>query len=45
VLFEHAAGYALFAVKEVEEIGMLLPMVSDAATHTQRHFLDIRCLS
>ncbi|KAF3856012.1 hypothetical protein F7725_016735 [Dissostichus mawsoni] len=25
VLFEHAAGYALFAVKEVEEIGMLLP--------------------
>lgn len=28
VLFEHAAGYALFAVKEVEEIGMLLPQVS-----------------
>lgn len=27
VLFEHAAGYALFAVKEVEEIGMLLPQV------------------
>lgn len=27
VLFEHASGYALFAVKEVEEIGMLLPQV------------------
>uniref|UniRef100_A0A667WHJ4 Nucleolar protein 56 n=1 Tax=Myripristis murdjan TaxID=586833 RepID=A0A667WHJ4_9TELE len=29
VLFEHAAGYALFAVKEVEEIGMLLPQVEE----------------
>lgn len=27
MLFEHAAGYALFAVKEMEEIGMLLPQV------------------
>ncbi|XP_056461833.1 nucleolar protein 56 [Gadus chalcogrammus] len=32
VLFEHAAGYALFAVKEVEEIGMLLPMVEECVT-------------
>ncbi|KAF1391348.1 hypothetical protein PFLUV_G00041190 [Perca fluviatilis] len=30
VLFEHAAGYALFAVKEVEEIGMLLPQVEES---------------
>uniref|UniRef100_H3AT53 Nucleolar protein 56 n=1 Tax=Latimeria chalumnae TaxID=7897 RepID=H3AT53_LATCH len=30
VLYEHAAGYALFAVKEVEEIGMLLPQVEDS---------------
>ncbi|KAM8939634.1 nucleolar protein 56 [Pelodytes ibericus] len=30
VLFEHAAGYALFAVKEVEEIGMLLPEVEES---------------
>lgn len=29
VLFEHAAGYALFAVREVEEIGLLLPQVRD----------------
>ncbi|KAM4710091.1 nucleolar protein 56 [Discoglossus pictus] len=30
VLFEHAAGYALFAVQEVEEIGMLLPQVEES---------------
>uniref|UniRef100_A0A8C2AWA1 Nucleolar protein 56 n=1 Tax=Cyprinus carpio TaxID=7962 RepID=A0A8C2AWA1_CYPCA len=30
VLFEHAAGYALFAVKEVEDIGMLLPQVEQS---------------
>uniref|UniRef100_A0A1A8GS68 Nucleolar protein 56 n=1 Tax=Nothobranchius korthausae TaxID=1143690 RepID=A0A1A8GS68_9TELE len=30
VLFEHAAGYALFAVREVEEIGMLLPQVEES---------------
>jgi len=29
VLFEHAAGYALFAVKEVEEISLLLPQVEE----------------
>ncbi|XP_075711465.1 nucleolar protein 56 [Rhinoderma darwinii] len=30
ILYEHAAGYALFAVKEVEEIGMLLPQVEES---------------
>ncbi|KAK6494990.1 nucleolar protein 56 [Huso huso] len=30
VLFEHAAGYALFVVKEAEEIGMLLPQVEES---------------
>ncbi|XP_074484883.1 nucleolar protein 56 [Sebastes fasciatus] len=30
VLYEHASGYALFAVKEVEEIGMLLPQVEES---------------
>ncbi|KAM5192387.1 nucleolar protein 56 [Mantella aurantiaca] len=30
VLFEHAAGYALLAVKEVEEIGILLPQVEES---------------
>ena len=27
ILFEHASGYALFRVKEFEEVGMLLPEV------------------
>ncbi|KAK9873198.1 hypothetical protein WA026_021431 [Henosepilachna vigintioctopunctata] len=30
VLFEHAAGYGVFAVKEFEEIGVLLPQVESA---------------
>uniref|UniRef100_F7E7W2 Nucleolar protein 56 n=1 Tax=Xenopus tropicalis TaxID=8364 RepID=F7E7W2_XENTR len=30
VLFEHAAGYALFVVKEVEEIGLLIPQVEES---------------
>ncbi|XP_068598764.1 nucleolar protein 56 isoform X2 [Brachionichthys hirsutus] len=30
VLYEQATGYALFAVKEVEEIGMLLPQVEES---------------
>ncbi|XP_033920446.1 nucleolar protein 56 [Melopsittacus undulatus] len=36
VLFEHAAGYALFAVREVEEIGMLLPQVEESAQSVGR---------
>lgn len=32
MLFEHASGYALFAVKEVEEISMLLPQVGFIAS-------------
>jgi NOP5NT (NUC127) domain. len=30
VLYEHAAGYALFRVSEFEEIGALLPQVEAA---------------
>lgn len=30
ILFEHAAGYAVFHVKEFEEIGMLLPQVEQS---------------
>lgn len=30
VLFEHAVGYALLALKEVEEISLLLPQVGAA---------------
>lgn len=32
VLFEHAAGYALFRVKEFEEAGMFLPQVEEGVT-------------
>ncbi|XP_069488522.1 nucleolar protein 56 [Ambystoma mexicanum] len=36
VLFEHAAGYALFAVSEVEEISMLLPQVEESVLNIGR---------
>ncbi|XP_034191981.1 nop56 ribonucleoprotein [Osmia lignaria lignaria] len=36
ILFEHAAGYALFYVKEFEEVGMLLPQVEASVTDLQR---------
>ncbi|KAJ7999688.1 hypothetical protein DPEC_G00197000 [Dallia pectoralis] len=36
VLFEHAAGYALFVVKEVEEIGMLLPQVENCVLNISK---------
>ena len=32
VLFEHAAGYAIFRCREVEDIGSLLPEVQAAMT-------------
>lgn len=36
VLYEHAAGYALFGVKEFEEVGMLLPQVESSITDLSR---------
>ena len=36
VLYEHASGYALFRVKEMEEIGMLLPAVEEGVTDLSR---------
>ncbi|XP_061687284.1 nucleolar protein 56 isoform X2 [Syngnathoides biaculeatus] len=36
VLFEHASGYALFAVKEVEEISMLLPQVEQCVLNLRK---------
>ncbi|XP_076177391.1 nop56 ribonucleoprotein [Ptiloglossa arizonensis] len=36
VLFEHAAGYAIFAVKEFEEVGMLMPQVEASVTDLSR---------
>ncbi|KFB36904.1 AGAP002063-PA-like protein [Anopheles sinensis] len=36
VLYEHAAGYGLFSVKEFEEIGMLLPQVEASVMDLSR---------
>ncbi|XP_008556069.1 nucleolar protein 56 [Microplitis demolitor] len=36
VLYEHAAGYALFSVSEFEEVGMLLPQVEASVTDLSR---------
>lgn len=36
ILYEHAAGYAVFSVKEFEEIGMLLPQVEASVTDLSR---------
>ncbi|KAL4623188.1 nucleolar protein 56 [Arapaima gigas] len=42
VLFEHAAGYALFAVKEVEEIGMLLPQVEESVLNLGKFSMVVK---
>lgn len=36
VLFEHAAGYAIFKVSEFEETGMLVPQVEESVTDLSR---------
>ena len=36
VLFEHAAGFAVFSIKEFEEVGMLLPQVEASVTDLSR---------
>jgi hypothetical protein len=37
VLFEHAVGYALLALKEVEEISLLLPQVGQIGGFARLH--------
>ncbi len=36
VLFEHASGYALFRVKEFEEVGLLQPEVEESVLDLSR---------
>ncbi|XP_043491688.1 nucleolar protein 56-like [Polistes fuscatus] len=36
VLYEHAAGYAVFSINEFEEVGMLLPQVEASVTDLSR---------
>ncbi|XP_067006875.2 nucleolar protein 56 isoform X2 [Anabrus simplex] len=45
VLFEHAAGYALFKVKEFEEIGMLLPQVEASVSDLARFNSVVKLVS
>nr|XP_033340209.1 nucleolar protein 56-like isoform X1 [Megalopta genalis]XP_033340210.1 nucleolar protein 56-like isoform X2 [Megalopta genalis] len=42
VLFEHAAGYAVFSIKEFEEVGMLLPQVEKSVTELSRFNTVVR---
>uniref|UniRef100_U5EVT2 Nucleolar protein 56 n=1 Tax=Corethrella appendiculata TaxID=1370023 RepID=U5EVT2_9DIPT len=45
VLYEHAAGYALFSVKEFEEVSMLLPQVEKAVTDLSRFNSIVKLVS
>lgn len=45
MLFEHAAGYALFRVKEFEEVGMLLPQVEASVTDLSRFNQVVKLIS
>ncbi|KYO43087.1 nucleolar protein 56 [Alligator mississippiensis] len=42
VLFEHAAGYALFALKEVEEVALLLPQVEQSVLNVGKFHSLVR---
>lgn len=44
VLYEHAAGYAVFGVNEFEEISMLLPQVEQSVTDLSRFNALIKLL-
>ncbi|CAM4665106.1 nucleolar protein 56 [Lepidochelys kempii] len=45
VLFEHAAGYALFAVREVEEISLLLPQVEESILNIGKFHSVVRLVA
>ncbi|XP_038254933.1 nucleolar protein 56 [Dermochelys coriacea] len=45
VLFEHAAGYALFAVREVEEISLLLPQVEESILNIGKFHSIVRLVA
>ncbi|XP_041368368.1 nucleolar protein 56-like [Gigantopelta aegis] len=45
VLFEHASGYALFRVKEFEEVGLLLPEVEKSVTDLSRFNSIVKLVS
>ncbi|XP_010589876.1 nucleolar protein 56 [Loxodonta africana] len=45
VLFEHAVGYALLAVKEVEEISLLLPQVEECVLNLGKFHNIVRLVA
>lgn len=45
MLFEHAAGYAVFKVQEFEEIGMLLPQLEAAVSDLSRFNSVVKLVS
>lgn len=45
ILFEHAAGYAVFRVKEFEEVGMLLPQVEESVADLSRFNSVVKLIS
>ena len=45
VLFEHATGYALFRVKEFEEIGLLQAQVEESVVDVARFSSVIRLVA
>ena len=45
VLFEHATGYALFRVKEFEEIGLLQAQVEESVVDVTRFSSVIKLIS
>ncbi|XP_030419820.1 nucleolar protein 56 isoform X1 [Gopherus evgoodei] len=45
VLFEHAAGYALLVVREVEEISLLLPQVEESILNFGKFHSIVRLLA
>ncbi|CAB0044611.1 unnamed protein product [Trichogramma brassicae] len=45
VLYEHAAGYGLFSVREFEEVGVLLPQVEASVTDVSRFNQIVKLIS
>ncbi|XP_028600399.2 nucleolar protein 56 [Podarcis muralis] len=45
VLFEHAAGYALFALRQVEEVALLLPQVEESVLNLGKFLTVVKLVA
>ena len=45
ILYEHASGYALFSVREFEEVGMLLPQVEEGVKDISKFMSVVKLLA